>query len=187
MNTTKCCKIAVIIFINCLNSIYAIAQVKNNKQLSFDGLYNTYDTSRMNCGDKTSEHYTTYHFLIFLKGETIFYTNILGTLDNAPFKREFYKRFKPDELGSYKIVGDSLYATIPSYFALSGMRLRLFDAHYAGYIKNSDTIVGWKMIPPYPKVKPRLNDYFKTDTAPKMLYFIKNDAVNALEEIADKK
>lgn len=65
--------------------------------------------------------------------------------------------------------------------------MKFVAANYIGHIKNADTILNWKMVPPYPNVNIQWNDYFKTDTAPKLMYFIKNDEIKKLQDIADKK
>src|SRR5690606_5985067 len=133
------------------------------------------------------EHYVTYHSLVFLRNNRTFYFSRAGTRDNRPFKKDFYNNSMLKESGTYKIIEDSIHATISTMFFAAGNRLIYLKANYIGYMKNRDTILGWKMIPPYPKIKLRFNEFFPEDTTAKMLYFIKNDAVGALEEIANKK
>ena len=151
--------------------------------IRYDGLYNAYDTSIFHSGERLNEILVTDGEVIFFKnGKVINFTS--GIEDSAALDPKFYKRFSSKKLGKYTTKDDSIFVYAPISLFIWGMRLRLYYAHYSGYIKNRDTILNWKMIPPYPDVNLRLNDYLKEYTTPKMLYFIKTDAIRSLDSIS---
>ncbi|MEO6189062.1 MAG: hypothetical protein ABIO44_00570, partial [Saprospiraceae bacterium] len=60
-------------------------------------------------------------------------------------------------------------------------------ANFKGYIKNRDTIIDWKMVAPFPKkVNLKWNEIFTQNKLPKTLYFMKNNAIRALDSLAYK-
>jgi hypothetical protein len=143
-------------------------------RLNFDGFYSSHDTSLMACEKKANELYKVVNPIIFMATGRVFYDNHGVSYGLPDFNVEYYQH---RGVGDYYIINDSVFAKIPSAFAIGGMRMRLFEANYIGYIKNKDTIIGWKMVAPYPNVKSKLNNYFIRDTTPKTLYFIKYDGV----------
>ncbi len=167
------------------NTVFGQIDKKNSaqKKIKHGGIYNTYDTTLLPCGVKRSILYKTDHFIVFLQKSRI-YRNGLVSQSNIFFKDDYYKQnVDSNRLGKYKIKDDTIHAIIPTSFALRGMRMKYFDAYFQGYIKNADTILDWKMVPPYPKVNPKFNDYFTYELTPKLLYFIKNNAVIYLDSL----
>lgn len=150
-----------------------------------NGFYNTYDTTMLECGIRSNEHYTTKDIVAFLDDNKIFYNAKIGTHGMPDFNSPFIKFHASKLVGDYNIIRDSIYAKIPTQFAGNGERVIYRTAYYKGFIKNQDTILGWKMCPPYPKVNMRLNKYLKTDTSSKLLYFIKYEKVVDLRKHID--
>lgn len=155
-------------------------------KIRFDGFYNTYDTSLTFSGSNRNEIYTSDYFVVFTSKNHIYRSGGV-TIDSIPFTQDYYRNLKPKNIGNYWISGDSLCALVPIALFVRGGRLKLFNAHFSGEIKNKDTIINWKMIPPYPDVKPKWNQYFISDTTPRMLYFLKTEAVRYLDSIKSSK
>lgn len=189
----------VLIYLSC-------GQIKHSKPLNiisdsnafdtikirFDGFYNVLDTIKItyNCpakGKTGNEIYTSISQVIFYNNNI--YMSPGGTVDNSPFMCEYYKSIikwhkdhKEDLFGNYLIKKDSIYAYLAVTLKTWGMISKTLKCNYRGYIKNKDTIVDWKIIPPYPKgtskfVLENNKDLFK----PQTLYFVKTDAVKCLQ------
>jgi len=60
--------------------------------------------------------------------------------------------------GAYRLSHDTIDCYVFTGFAGVSRSVRTFIAHYTGLLKHGDTITGWRMIPPYPKVRTDLND-----------------------------
>lgn len=153
--------------------------------IRYDGMYNVYDTSILNSGYKANEKFTTINEVVFLKNGTIF-RNGGNSIDSLIFGNDMWILIGTElkhSLGEYLIIGDSIYAYTPFQMSIGGGRFKPFNANFSGYIKNKDTILNWRMVPPYPDVDPKLNNYFVNDTTPRTLYFIKNDAVKCLDSL----
>jgi hypothetical protein len=164
-------------------SFYKEDGLMNTPNIRLDGFYNTFDTSfSVNCGKRAYERYTTKDIVVFLRDNQVFYNGRMGSYSMPDFQNGYLQREGPKMIGTYRIKGDSLYATIPTQFLLHAQRYEYFSAHYVGFIKNEDTILSWKMVPPYPKIKLKFNEFFHVDTTPKMLYFVKYDKVKELEQ-----
>lgn len=155
-------------------------------KIRFDGFYNTYDTSLNNNGCNRNDVYTSDHLVIFTKEDRIFRMDGVS-IDSIVFTEDYYRNLKPKNIGNYWINGDSIFALVPTALFVRGGRLKLFNAYFSGVIKNKDTLINWKMIPPYPDVKPKWNQYFVSDTTPRMLYFIKTESVRYLDSIISSK
>ena len=155
----------------------------DTNRIRFNGIYNTYDTSLTHRGDRSNEISVTDVFIVFIKKNKIFRDGCC-TIDSIAFQPEFYKRLDSAWIGTYMIKRDSIFAYIPTGLYKYGGMTRTLNANYSGYIKNRDTIIDWKMVPPFPDVNPKANGNFIYHTTPRMLYFIKNDAVRCLDSIA---
>lgn len=171
----------------CWSNIQAV-NIKDNDTnhndtsgIRFDGLYNTFDTSMLHCGKRAYEQYTTSNSIVFLMNNNMFHNSRLVSYGMPSVYNESIERRGSKSIGKYKIIGDSIYATIPTQFARANERVIFKDANYSGYIKNKDTILGWRIVPPYPDIKLKYNRNFAYDTMPKMIYFIKYDKVRELE------
>lgn len=151
--------------------------------IRYDGIYNTYDTSLLFSGKKRNEEFVTDGEVIFFNnGRTVKMNNV--TIDSIAFHINYYKGITSKILGIYLIKGDSIFVHTPIFLYHRGKTIKYHNVHFRGIIKNRDTILDWKMVPPYPDVDLRLNDYLKKYTTPKMLYFIKNDAIRCLDSIS---
>jgi hypothetical protein len=155
----------------------------DTSKIRFDGFYNIYDTTLTHSGNKRNEEYVSDHLVVFTKEDRIFRSSGVS-VDSIAFSADYYRNLKPTYFGDYSIRGDSVFAHTPIELFIRGGRLKPFSAYFSGYIKNKDTILNWKMVPPYPDVKPKWNQYFINDTTPKMLYFIKANAVGCLDSIS---
>lgn len=146
-----------------------------------DGLYSTYDTSSSRCG-KAHDIYKVVHEIVFLNDSDIFYNSRMVSYSLPNYYYRFYELSAALRIGKYKIVGDSVFANIPTQFYKRGNIIKYANANYSGYIKNRDTIVGWRIVPPYPDINMKFNDdVFPSDTTPKMIYFVKHDGVKDLQ------
>lgn len=135
------------------------------------------DNRRMN------EMCQTIDMLIFLDEERVCYDHNKCYSGMPDFQCEFFTHDAKKVTGHYKIVGDSIYADVTTRFRKNGYKNEYLQTHYSGYIKNRDTILGWKIVPPYPKVSVRFNNDYVKDTAPKTLYFVKYERVAEVDDI----
>jgi hypothetical protein len=195
-------KIAVFLITIC----FSCGQIKHSKPLSiigsnsldtskirYDGFYNKLDTTIINyeCeakGKRYNEIYSSIDLIVFNNKKNI-YINGGGTIGKEPSTCDYYsgiidwhKNHNQDPFGSYRIKNDSIYAYVPITLKTWGMIPRIVKCNYRGYIKNRDTIVDWKIIPPYPKGTSKFilennKDLFQSQT----LYFVKTDAVKCLQ------
>lgn len=156
--------------------------------LRSDGLYNTYDTSLMRCGERHNSHYSLFETLVIINTEKINYNYGEGDLNLAPLKLTHYdNKFLLESVGSYQIKGSSIVASVPINLFIWGMRLKPFIAHFEGEIINQDTIINWHMVAPYPKAPKKFNNNFKDLIAPKLLYFIESKELLGLDSLFKKK
>ena len=171
---------------NKMSKLVCSSIVIDSTKLRYDGMYNVFDTSFvLLTGDISDKVYVTTREVVFLKSGKI-HRNGGVNLDSLIFGNDMWILIGTElkhSLGEYLIIGDSIYAYTPSRMSLGGGRFKSFNANFSGYIKNKDTILNWRMIPPYPDVDPTLNNYFVNDTTPRTLYFIKNDAVKCLDSL----
>lgn len=162
-------------------------------KIRFDGYYNTLDTlvvkdkRRSDYGKSNSQLYKTIHLKIFGKNKKQF-ISFDNTKDNSALTCEFYNK----EFDRYKLYGikcpkftiknDSIYSYDIDLITVSAGQRVPVGFNYRGFVKNRDTIIDWKIIPPYPKDLTKFvlevnKDFFK----PKTLYFVKTDAVKCLK------
>ena len=77
--------------------------------------------------------------------------------------------------GTYSFKGDTISAII--YWPFNRHNANLYantSCHYKGILMNGDSIVDWKMIPPYPEYDKQFNaDYITVEIKPKTFYFMK--------------
>src|SRR5690606_8146476 len=127
-------------------SAQSTAQEDNSLlKLRFDGLYSTYDTSTLRCGEKSNERYKTIDEVIFLANQHVFYNSRSVSFD-LPVYSGIYIRTNGSKLvGHYKIVKDSLYVNVRTIFYGRGNRMKFLESHWSGYVKNPDTILAWKL------------------------------------------
>lgn len=106
-------------------------------------------------------------------------------MDFSDLSIEYYTKFRefPKSVGSYSIIGRTITADVPIGLYVWGMRVKLFEAHFTGTLKNSDTILDWRMVPPYPKAPKKFNGDFKDLIAPKMLYFMESKELLGLDSL----
>lgn len=178
-------QLAAIITVGCFFSVKSDAQnTYTSSVLRKDGFYNTYDISIMPCGEKINQHYTIYAPLIIISNKNAVYQNgadkgnTLSTLD-------FYSNLNDfsEVVGGYSIKNNTITAHLPLVLFVRGMRTKIFQAHFRGTIKNRDTIINWRMIPPYPDAPKKFNNDFKDLTAPKLLYFIESKELSGLDSL----
>ncbi|HRP91207.1 MAG TPA: hypothetical protein PKX92_14360 [Edaphocola sp.] len=115
------------------------------------------------------------------------FNNGLGSYNNHFLKLKSYEN-RNGICGKYTIEGNVIFATdIPITLVAWGGRMKIYYANFEGIIKNSDTILNWHMIPPYPKANKRLNDNFKFEITPKTLYFIESKELLGLDSLYKQK
>jgi len=77
--------------------------------------------------------------------------------------------------GTFKLKEDTISAII--YWPFNRHNANLYantSCHYKGILMNGDSIVDWKMIPPYPEYDKQFNaDYITVEIKPKTFYFMK--------------
>jgi hypothetical protein len=168
MKTLGCTLILFIALIFLIKN-KALTQITVTKQLRFDGMYN-------------GQKYAIGNFLVFLENDRVYLNSHRLWSDTPSFNEDFFIDFTKFAIGSYTIKGDSIYATIPTSFYISGMRSKYLPAHYHGYIKSRDSIIGWRMVAPYPKFNHKLNREFDLDTIPRNLHFVSYQRVKQLEQ-----
>jgi hypothetical protein len=139
---------------------------KSGNRMKFDGVYHKVEDP--------SSYVDDTHLI----GKPIlFFENGLMTYDfKTNLDSVWYIKFMTSNYsynanwGVYEILGDTIRSTI--YCTLMGNafhRTQLLQCNFEGVIKNQDTILGWRMITPYPK---KLNEHeFRMLTTPRDLYF----------------
>lgn len=158
-------------------------QNSDSARIRFDGIYNTWDTSRLaGSGERMCDVYKSLNFSFFTPNKKAY--SVKGaTMDYSFEECKFYGTLNSKDFGEYKIIGDSIFASIPTVFILGGMRYKQLKnpAHFRGYIKNRDTILDWHIIPPYPL---RMRKFIREQNAflitPHVLYFMHNDGIKCL-------
>lgn len=168
-------------------------QTLDTTKIKFNGYYNILDTvlikdvRRGDYGKRNCDIYKTINLKVFGKTKNIF-NSYRDTKDNSAFSCEFYKeefeRYKLYNIDYEKFIikNDSIYTYSLQLITVgAGQRVPVY-CNYRGFVKNRDTIIDWKVIPPYPKdftkfVIEKNKDLFE----PKTLYFVKTDAVNCLK------
>lgn len=157
----------------------------DSTKIRFDGYYSAYDSFSKNSFINTNPPCISLYPLVFIKKNRLFFLGTCVTYD--AFQRcDFYKKIKTNYIGNFVIKGDSIFAYTPTEFNVWGMRGKPYYTNYSGYLKNSDTIINWRMIPPYPNVDLRFNECFYNDTIPRKLSFIKTDAVKCLDSLSSE-
>lgn len=176
--------------------IYSCSQVKeltpfpylhnpiDSSKIRFDGFYSAIDTTTLPNGNKRSEVYTSQNEVVFCLNKKQYISNG-ASVSNEALTCDFYRNISSELLGEFTIKGNEIYSYSPLYFVMYGSFSKIHYAHFKGYIKNRDTIVDWKIVPPYPKNignweinHPRNKFQFM----PKTLYFVKTDAVKCLDK-----
>jgi len=109
-----------------------------------------------------------------------------GTIGQEPFSCMFYESFRKEYIGTYKMIGDSIFVFIKFLFkkgAILHSKFERLDAVLVGVIKDREMITGWKVVPPYP-VQLNKSDFefvFNQNwMLPQTMVFIKSAAVKCL-------
>ena len=140
----------------------------------FDGVYSFYDTSVNYCGTRIADQ-SEYASPIFFFANGLFIGYNGSTSDSKFLVQDVQnsvltKRHHILDVAAFEVRNDTIKATGSFVMSTSGNTIRHFIAHFRGILKSPDTIVNWRMVPPYPKISWRLNDldYLKK---PRMLVF----------------
>lgn len=149
-----------------------------------DGVYSLLDTSTDNCGNKRSLRFEFINTVVFLPNNYFLNTN-MNLINSEEVVWRFSKFYQQENVlsqGKYFTQNDSVY--LNGYFEFWGDgKCRIYRwAHYRGYIKNKDTIEDWRIIPPYPKINMRLNDYLVEQKTPMTMVFKQLDLSKTLDE-----
>lgn len=154
-------------------------------KLRTDGLYSTSDTSMLQAKTRRCDPYNIYSPIYILNDSNAVYLyggGDRGTLLSSLSYFQSLKSFK--KLAGVIQVNDvKIKARLPIELYVWGMRLKTFTAHFEGTIKNRDTILDWKMVPPYPKAPKKFNNDFKELLKPKLLYFIESKELSGLDSL----
>jgi hypothetical protein len=158
-----------------------------NGILRRDGIYNTYDTTKAPCGLTNNELYVSYSPLLIVNNNCAMYLFFVGAHDNAQLHLKYYYSNKYPiikyAVGSINMSDVIITATLPIDLYMADMRLKEFQVHFEGTIKNKDTILNWHMIPPYPRAPRQSNHNFKHLIAPKLMYFIESKELLGLDSL----
>lgn len=151
-------------------------------KLRTDGLYSTYDTSRMPCGERRMEHYKIFSPIYILNDSNAVYLSGGGDMGTSLSSITYFQNLKSFQniVGTFSIQEEKIKASLPVELYVWGMRLKKFIAHFEGTIKSRDTILDWKMVPPYPKAPKKFNNDFKELLKPKLLYFMESKELSGL-------
>lgn len=152
--------------------------------LRTDGAYSLVDSSTGNCGIKRNLRFEFIGPVLFLPNNYFLNTNMsLLNSEQVVWRfSKFYQREGVLSQGKYYTQNDSVYLNGYFEFWGDGKSGIMRWAHYRGYIKNRDTIEDWKIIPPYPKINMRLNDYLVEQKTPMTLVFKQVDLKNVIDE-----
>lgn len=158
---------------------------KYDATLRTDGLYNTWDTSLMPCGDKISHHYRIYSPLYIINEGNAIYMNGGGDRGTLLSSLSYFQNLKSYQniIGTISIENKQIKATLPIELYVWGMRLKTFTAHFEGEIKNKDTIFNWHIVQPYPDAPKKFNEGFRNLIKPKLLYFIQSEELLGLDSL----
>lgn len=172
----------------------------NTEKLRFDGAYHYMQPHHYHYGvDRVRGEPTRFVDTPFLGSPIFFLKNNMMALQNAlmidstdyiyTMKNHGAKeREVMNDWGVYTIQNDtlkaSLYIIYTGYQFGKGLNQRLLT-NFEGYVKNKDTIQGWHMIPPLPKIAIMPNQYeFDFFMKPRDLVFKKvpvQDVINPNE------
>ncbi|MBP6456239.1 MAG: hypothetical protein KA275_05860 [Chitinophagaceae bacterium] len=157
--------------------------------LRYDGIYNLYHISKED--DSLSILNRSKYFalspMVFYKNNKVikiffshYYKSELETYIPEFIKSGYYN------YGNFKIKGYKLNIEMDYHHSINGMQERLFRTYFEGDIKNNDTIINFRMVPPYPsifykKVGQLCNENFEYELSPKMLVFKKFPAKTLID------
>lgn len=167
-------------------------EVKNNKAeynslivLRSYGLYNTYDTSLMPCGERINIHFNTYSPLFILNENKAVYIHKTGDKGTVFTSDKYFQKLQSDQSiqGTYSVENKKIKASLPINLFVWGMRIKTFTTHFEGEVINRDTIINWRMVPPYPKAPKKFNADFEDLLTPKLLYFIESKELSGLDSL----
>jgi hypothetical protein len=161
-----------------------------NGKLNFNGAYHFIEESNYNQGTDYENGKPTRVVAVpyldkpvfFLKNNLMFFDNTLSLDSSVFFTGE--RMYGTDEKhysnnwGTYKIENNVItaifyYPYVGGNLVGKGYTQRLLT-YFQGNIKNRDTITDWHMIPPYPNISSKANQYeFNSFMTPRELYFKK--------------
>jgi hypothetical protein len=104
------------------------------------------------------------HPIYFFEGNIIFFDNGSITGEESQIGRvlkEPKQFYNDDGWGVFEVKGDTIMAKIFNYFwgkGSIGNTNSRFECNYMGILKNNDTILNWRMIPPYPSINMKFTD-----------------------------
>jgi hypothetical protein len=107
-------------------------------KLNFEGAY-------------SDDNYSLGRPVYFFRNGLIFYDGISGS--NISEYEEWLQKYLVQKTtwGTYEIKGDTIKASIYYNFATPIVNDRI--ANFEGIIKNTDTILQWHLVEPYPKLR----------------------------------
>lgn len=150
--------------------------VKDTSQVYFSGFYNTVND--------VDEKYFSLREVVFCKNGKIKIWNG-ASYNQEALTCDFYKKVSKNQFGSFAISQNVIDAYLPVVVIKRGMVYKTLNAHYQGYIKNRDTIINWKIVPPFPKEVGKWEVMLENNKklfSPQTLYFVKTDAVKCLQK-----
>ena len=153
-----------------------LAESKQNDSMNvnFSGFY---FNKTMSDEYKLAKEYYAVSPILFFNNGLVFYQNILAK-DSIEFANLLsYANVKGDvrNWGAYSIVGDTISAVIYCVHARNKAQIfHYLPCHYKGYIKDSATIVDWKLIEPFPAINKKYEpNFLARETKPAILEFHK--------------
>ena len=198
----------VLMIASCISSCFTIkdrgecgcVQVSKSTPLLLrtDGLYSVYDTTPTVTGAKPMGYLKIINpiqvinqdIMNYASGSYISYSPLKLTHYTSLFSRaskhKWFHRLKLER--NYYIVDSFLHLCRPYVFTVRGGGQKHYIAHFQGEIKNRDTIINWRMVPPFPTIAnskngQRYNNGFKTELKPKLLYFIQSEELSKLDSL----
>ena len=129
--------------------------------LRFDGVYTTYDTTRSPVnGQRYCDRYFLDNFFSFYKNGMVMRSALVffEPYQAAKYLSNFMQYYNNEEngqLGVFSIINkDTIDIICYDRYRVDNGYINDFITHFKGIIKNADTIVNLKVVPPYPDVKP---------------------------------
>jgi len=173
MRTLFCIIVITLFFV--AGDINAQSKVKSDCSgtlLKFNAFYSFYDTTKDNDG---IPYFNRYKYITpFLFGKNGEFYQFPFSTNDSKYLSEKIKTSNTLDSGKYTVRGNEVI--IEGYFTFYGwgMRLKKYKAIYQGTIIDEGKGILIKIIPPYPKINMRLNNYLKPDIAGK-IYLLKED------------
>ncbi len=158
--------------------------------LRTDGLYSLYDDDAKGRLDTNKyKRFAVSRPLIFINENKAFWHNHIGYFDNQALHLSNYEMLPQFDIfiGDYVIRNDTIIAKLPVILNVGGGGLSTYEAYFEGVIQNSDTIIDWHIIPPYPKVNMKFNNDLHFLKTPHILTFIESKELLGLDSLYQKR